>query len=529
MANAPALHPALFPFLDAVERLTSTLAWKEAEKLERYFLGTQYKDRDLDEEGYTEGGHYGARSRTPSWRERRISAVWNIRAEVSEKLTDWAVGGSNWCHLEVPGDEDAEDFLATVAEGAGMSAVVAEARTYGGAMRVAIVSLAIDEGEFLLEAHMPKGFRVLEWANARRHRPRAVVSVQRGDNPDAKSEADYPWTARYWDEQVEARLIRVRDDVRGRWVWVPQEVVTHGLGWCPVFWCPNAKAPTSSHIGQTDADNVDGLIDSANYLMSAGDATTKRNADDTLVVKTSPDNNPGKPIRKGGFNAIFSEGGADYLSQDGESARICMEFAKERASQVYRRAGVDMVDPKDAASQTSGEARKMANLNTASRAAGIRDVYAKWLIQPLALGILEAARKIGPARLRIPPRVDENRTVRPRVPGKATFVRCAWPTMFPPTATDTLALVQTATTATGGKQVMSQRTAVKMLAASSAVPIENVDEEVDAIEDDAETAAELQQKAFADAAGAAGDVGEKPAPGDTPEKPEKPEKPEAAE
>jgi hypothetical protein len=72
MANAPALHPALFPFLDAVERLTSTLAWKEAEKLERYFLGTQYKDRDLDEEGYTEGGHYGARSRTPSWRERRV-------------------------------------------------------------------------------------------------------------------------------------------------------------------------------------------------------------------------------------------------------------------------------------------------------------------------------------------------------------------------------------------------------------------------------------------------------------------------
>lgn len=510
MANAPALHPALLPFLDTIDHLPSTLAWKEAEKLERYFLGTQYKDRDIDEEGYTEGGHYGARSRSPAWRERKISAVWNLRAEVAEKLTGWAVGGSNWCHLEVPGDEDAEDFLTTVAEEAGMSAVVAEARTYGGAMRVAIVSLAIDEGEFLLEAHMPKGFRVLEWANARRHRPRAVVSIQRGDNPDAKSDQDYPWTARYWDEQVEAQLVRVKNETQGRWIWVVEEIVTHGLGWCPIFWCPNAKAPTSSHLGQTDADNVEGLIDSANYLMAAGDATTKRNADDTLVVKTSPDNNPGKPLRKGGYNAIFSEGGAEYLSQDGESARICMEFAKERASQMYRRAGVDMIDPKDAAAQTSGEARKMANLNTAERAAQIRDVYSKGLIRPIALGILDAARKVGPARLRIPPRVEDDKTVKPRTPGKANFVRCAWPTMFPPTATDTLALVQTATTATGGKQVLSQRSAVKMLAASAAVPVENVDEEVEAITEDTQAAAKLQQEAFAAAPepGQAGPVDE---------------------
>lgn len=504
------MHPSLLPFLAKADKLPDTLLWQRLQKLEQYLDGTQYAGRELDSEGYRASGVYGYQRRTAPWCERRIDAPWNLRAEIAEELTAWSVGGANWCHLEAPGDELAEDFLTTVADLSGLAFVVDEARTVGGCTSVAIVSMSLHDGEYHFEAHRPSGMRVLEWADSLRHRPRAVVKVERELDDDAKDEKDAVWVARYWDETVTATLRQGRNFF-GQMVWSVTASVDHGLGFCPVYWCPNGTTGLA-HYGEIDAPNTDGLVDQVNELLAAGASTTKRNADDTLVIKTSPNNNTGQPIRKGGFNAIFSEGGAEYLTQTGESAKICLEYAKERAKHLFRRSGLDLVDPTEAASNASGEARKMAFARTASSAAKIRAGYSRNLIVPLCIGILRAARTVGVTGLRLPPRFDHDGKALPRGPGTTEFVRCVWPTQFPPTATDVAALVQTAVTGSGNKAVLSRHTAVAMLAASSAIPIENPDEEIERIEGDEEASAERQATALglqADGPGAAGPVGEK--------------------
>lgn len=503
------MHPTLLPFLADASKLPDTLLWKRLQKLERYLDGTQYDDREHDSEGYRPSGVYGSSRRTVPWCERKIDAPWNIRAEIAEELTAWSVGGANWCHLETPGDELAEDFLATIADLSGLAFVVDEARTIGGCTSVAIVSMSAHDGEYYFEAHRPSGMRVLEWADPLRHRPRAVVKVERELGDDAQEEKDAVWVARYWDETTTATLRQVRN-IFGRPTWSVTGEVAHGLGFCPVYWCPNGTTGLA-HYGEIDAPNTDGLVDQVNELLAAGASTTKRNADDTLVIKTSPTNNTGAPIRKGGFNAIFSEGGAEYLTQSGESAKICLEYAKERAKHLYRRSGLDLVDPTEAASNASGEARKMAFARTAASASKIRAGYSRNLIVPLCVGILRAARAVGLSGLRLPPRFDHDGKVLPRGPGTTEFVRCAWPTQFPPTATDVAALVHTAVEGSGNKAVLSRRTAVAMLSASSAIPIENPDEEIERIEGDEEASAERQATALglqADGPGAAGRVGE---------------------
>lgn len=501
-------HPDLPVFLERVDDLPKTLRYQHLAKLEQYLAGTQYENREYDVDGWRPSGTYGYQRRTTPWCERKIEGPWNLTLEISSELTKWSLGGANWCKLEVPGDELAEDFLATVASLSGLPFVVDEARTIGGATTVAIVSMSVHDGEFLFEAHTPTGFRVLEWADPLRHRPRAIVKVERELDDDARSEKDAVWVARYWDEVSAASLRRTRDE-RGKWVWIVEEEVNHGLGFCPVYWCPNGTSG-SVHYGETDAPNSTGLVDQVNELVAAGASTTKRNADDTLVIKTSPTNNDGTPIRKGGFNAIFSEGGAEYLTQSGESAKICLEYANARTGHLYRIAGLDRVDPNEAKSQASGEARKMAYASTAATAAKIRSGYERGLIVPIAQGILRVARTLGPSALRIPARFDHEGKQTPRGPGTSDHVRCAWPTQFPPTATDVGTLVQTAVTGTGSKAVLSRRTAVAMLATNAAIPIESPDEELERIEGDEAASAEKQAKALglqADGPGAAGRFG----------------------
>lgn len=104
--------------------------------------------------------------------------------------------------------------------------------------------------------------------------------------------------------------------------------------------------------------------------------------------------------------------------------------------------------------------------------------------------MLEAARKVGAGALRLPPRFDADGGKLARGPGESSFVRPSWPTQFPPTPADVKMLVETAVAGTVGKQVLSQKTAIKMLAANGAIPVENAEEEIDRIEADGQKSAD---------------------------------------
>jgi hypothetical protein len=172
-----------------------------------------------------------------------------------------------------------------------------------------------------------------------------------------------------------------------------------------------------------------------------------------------------------------------------------MKVADRRAQHVYRQSGVVMVDVETIRGATSGEALKRLFQRTAKTAATLRRDYAKGLIVPLAQRLLDLARALRGRRLTfdLPPRVTpgEGREVmvEPRAPGQSRHVQCVWPDMVAPTPTDLQAMITAASLATGGKQVLSRRTAVAWLAGTP-LPISNVDEELAAIEEDEKVNAE---------------------------------------
>jgi len=490
-------------FLDLAPKVRGTVRYARLAKWASYFAGTQYAGRPLDTGGYQKSMPTtpGSVSRSPRWSERDPGAVWNLRAETVEELTDWAVSGDAWCNLTVDDDPDAQDWLTTVVVMSGLVDTISQARDYGGGEGNAIVAMAIRSGEYFFEALEPCSTWAISWDDEVRHRPAEVGLVYEAEDPTATAKGEPQTVVRYWSKTTESVYRRVRDAQTQEWKWILDWSFNHNLGFCPVWWCPQTP-PTGSHDGVPDGgEGLEALIDDANELFAAGSATTKRNADDTLVVREDPALNPGK-VRKGGFNVIFARGGAEYLSQNGDSARVAIEIAEKRAAQFQKRVRVAMPSLEDLGRATSGEVIRRIYQPTMRHAGKIRRLYARQLIVPICQGILMAARiLIGRGQsFALPPRVDRDpktgvNTVTGRTPGTSGFVRCVWPDMAPPTPAEIGQQIDALTKATGMKQILSQRTAVTALAASP-LPVQNVDSELDAIQADAAAAAASSAQAL---------------------------------
>ena len=484
----------LAEFLDVAPKLEQTASYQRFDELLKYYWGTQYEGRELDACGYNKQmpGVVGSLTCSPAWNRRDPGAVWNLRGEVADALTERSMSGDAWCRLAIADDPDAEDYLKALVEQCTMEDAVSDARTLGGATGTAIASFQIREGEVFVEAHNARDTIALDWADPVRHRPSAVVQRYWSQAPLAADGAKQTLIVRYWDVEREALFQRVEDNVGG-WRWEKIDEFIHGLGFCPVYWCPQGFVAPGSHEGTPDGAGTESAIDDANELLAAASATTKRNADDTLVVQEDPALAP-RQIRKGGFNTIFARGGASYLSQDGESARICLELAEKRAQHVLRRSRVVVPSVEDLGRATTGEAMKRL-MEPMDKACGrLRRTYGRWLIVPMARDILAACRTLE-ARgeiMALPPKVtinaDGNPDVTPRKPGTSEAVVCVWPAPNQPTADDRQKAAASAVAATGGKAVLSKRTAVESLM-EAGFPIASVDAELAAIEKDGAEAA----------------------------------------
>lgn len=508
----------LATFLEKAPKLNETARFKHLEKNRKYYEGTQYADRPLDASGYSKGQGIKGTMAPASWERRDPGAVWNLRREVVEELTSWSLGGELFCHLTIPDDVAANAWLAKAIQQMGLANACVDARNIGGSQGTAIVSFAIRNGEICIETHEPVSTWVLEWADRVSYRPRVVAKVFCEDDPFARHGDEPTLVVRLWTDREESYHRRVKNTI-GEWIWVAGDSVTHGLGFCPVYWMP--QSPKDGEIdGDHDGEHTAEAIDDANYQLAAASCTTRRNAEDTLVVKEDPSLKP-TTVYKGAMGAIFARGGAEYLSQDGTSARICIEVAEKRAQHVLRASRVVIPTSEELGRATTGEMLKRLYAPMLQRCAMLREQYEKRLIVPLLKGILAAARKLPRGSIVLPPDVDADAdlgatVITPVMPGKSSNIVVTWPQQFQPTAADRRDTIQAAVQGTGAKPVLSLRTAVAMLQ-SSGVPIEDVEAELDRLEEDGEKAAEQSAKALGltDAGpGMAGPVGAEPSEAD---------------
>jgi len=503
-------------FLEIVPKIEETDRYKELALLKKYFDGEQYKQRKLDVSGMIKGTTMaGSVSCSPNWKDRDPGAVWNIRREIVEEITDWSMVGDAWPEINVTGDRDATDWLLEAIKQSQMREAVAKARNYGGAQRCAITSLAIFDGEPFFEAHEPIGMWVLEWQNRQRWRPSLVAKVFKQKQPVTFENAAEREVlrVRVWSTTQEQYYTRVKLP-SGQYAWQLDQSVTHGLGMCPVWWYPQF-ADAGDHDGIEDAPNTLDLVDDANYLAGAASANTRRNADDILVIREDPSLNHGK-VRKAATNAIFARGGAEYLTQDGASSRICEEISDRRAQRVYRAAGVVILSNEEVGRMTSAEMIKKIMHRMIKRVSRVRSNYERFLIVPMCKDLLTIGRKLR-GGIVLPPIVEHDEkleidTVRPRNPGKSSVISVAWPDPFPPTFQDKQLAVAAATTGTGNKPVLQQKSAIKLIqSAGIELASASPEEELEGIQDDESHKADMQAKAFGDMpTGKAGPIGGMP-------------------
>lgn len=490
-------------FLEKASSIKQTARYVRLHAFHEEYEGEQFESRELDISGYRRSspGVPGSATHSPSFERRHPGAVWNLRREVVETITDWTLGGDSWCTLETPGDEDAQKALAAIAKESNLADVMEEARNIGGAEGSVGVSYAFRNGTVSLETHHPFQTWVLAWANEATREPADVVELYVEDDPFAPEKQDGRdvLVVRRWTATEESIHKRVWSASRGEYIWIVADVVPHGLGRCPFVWYAQGKCDPGKHDGEPDGEGTGQLIADANLLFSAGSVTTKRNADDTLVIREDPSLNTGK-VKKGGFNTIFARGGAEILSQSGDSARICVELADRRAEQVHRASRVVVPRMEDLGRATTGEALKRLFQPLIKIATKHRRGYARGLIVPLCRALLAACRTLS-TNFRLELFGDDGEAITSF--GASMNVECTWPDPVPPTTQDTATILTALSTATGGKQVLSQRTALRMLSAMAIVPVADVDEELEQIDKEASAATE-RAMALASELGAGG-------------------------
>lgn len=430
---------------------------------------------------------------------RKPCARYDLGKVIVSRHTAMLFGADRFPEVKVAGDTDTEDYLNGIMEATRLKTRMISVRNNGGAQGSVGVSFAFREGVPEIEVHKAKHVTILEWADRVNLRPRAVLKAYRYPvrvyDPKEKKLVlvDY-FYARYWDETKEVvwRPIPASVAKTTSWALGERDEVAHPFGFCPFYWGQNIE----NDEGEDGLSDFDGLLenlDEVNRLLSAESRAARTNAAPTLVVKADPALNTGH-VQKGEGEAIFSPNGAEYLTLgEMKAVRDAREAVRQATLDV---ANVVAADPE----KLSGAAQSAAALRIlyapmTAQADIYRERYGEMMIKPLLHGLLRACivlEKIGTPAV-LPPRVVEidgeppkvlERVVGPRA--ERATISLNWNPYFSPTWPDIKAATEAAKLANGDKPVLSQRSAIS--AVQSLWGVENVDEELDAIHEDAEKA-----------------------------------------
>jgi hypothetical protein len=358
----------------------------------------------------------------------------------------------------------------------------------------------------VVDIHNGKGIVVHEWADRSKLRPKHVTEVYRyeRDHWDAKKRAyvrELWWRRQDWTETADVvfKEYKVEGSTEPRWEIDEQLTTIHNDGFCHFIYIQNVP-PLEGVDGMPDCDGVWDQMDTLDILMSILARGGVLNLDPTLKLKMDPELVDMAFVRKGSDNALVTgeTGDASYLELGGTSVTAGIALFQLLRAQTLESIECVIPDPdKVAAAGTSSVALKMIYAPMLAKCDLLRDQYGKAVRELLRQMLVVAQRLYNPRTevrlsddgdeeevdvegfIKLPPKVtvepvfDENgeetgeETVlmEPHTPGTSTFIELSWGPYFRPTADDTQKTVGTLTQGTGGKAVMSQKTAVELLAA----------------------------------------------------------------
>ena len=511
---------------------------------EQYYRCTQHDGKQFDWDGNLL--RFGKSSGIPAsgyvpLKSRKPAARMDLGRVIVRRFTALVFGSGRFPTPRVEGDSDAEDYVQELCKATNMVTKMAEARSLGGATGTACVSWGFANGAPRVEVHNPAHVEVLRWADYDRRRPAQVLlaytyhrKVWKGD----KLVTETRYYARYWDESQEVVWNDIPEEIAATPHWhtlPPSAEIQHGAGFCPFYWTQNLPVSGVAD-GESDYEGLEDNFDELDILLSVTTKGVKLNTDPTLVVHDNPNNNDGL-VRKGSDFAIYSEKGAKYLELAGTSIQAAREMMKDLRQYTLDQASCIIPDPEKMSAQgMSGAAMRIRFAPMTAQADILRTQYGDLLVEILR-DMLVVARELQEpksdengvywSKLNLPPRIEwedeegedeegeehegegeegaeegehegpkRTRKREPkeieRTPGKSNNVTLQWSPYFPATWEDRKNAVETAKSGSGGKAVISQRTAAQSVAELFGVA--DVDQELGEIDADADRAIGRQEK-----------------------------------
>jgi len=492
----------------SIEDLCKSERFSELDRNEAYLHALQDEAKLYDWDGRLVSD--GMSPIQPGWEvpmaQRRPCARYDLAKVIVSRFTALLFGTDRFPELLSAGDRDSEDYYKGLAEAARLPLRAISARNIGGSQGSVGMSFAFVNGVPKVEVHKPKHIEVLGWRDRSEFRPSAVLKAYAFptnvfDPETKKIKRVEMYYVRLWTEQTETVWKPIPSDIAKLPNWstaIESTTVVHGLGFCPFYWTQNIPDEESID-GRSDYDGLHGNLDEMNRLTSAGVRAVKANSDPTLIVKEDPAFKS-EHLRKGNGAAIFSRGGADYLTLPGESVDALRKVREDLRSATLDVASVVTLDPEGAYGSTaaaqSGTALRILFAPMTAQADIYREQYGEMLIKPLLKGMFEAAEIIEGRgeRVVLPPRVESSEDgtsarIYERRRGPSDALSLNWNPYFPPSWTDIKSAIDAMKAGNGDKPVMSQRTSIA--AVQSITGVDNVDEEMAAIQEDAARAMEV--------------------------------------
>lgn len=443
---------------------------------------------------------------------RRPSAPMRLGRVIVNAFTNMVFGSQRFPAVKVEGDSDTQDYVSQLVRSSALPAKMIRCRNVGGSVGTAGLSWCYDrKGRPRVEVHNGKYLYVHEWDDREELIPAWVTEVylyarDEWDGEKKKFVRNWYWYRRDWtpEEDILFKEALYRPNVEPAWTPDADNSITHNDGFCHLNWIQNL--PTEDIDGLPDYDTLYEKFDRLDILLSVVTKGAILNLDPTLVLKVDREIAAAMGVGKGSDNALSvgPEGDAEYLELSGQSLEAGIKLMNEIRRWALETSQCIVPDPSEIAAQgVSSIALKTIFAPMLGKCETYREQYGAAMNRVLTQMVEVAREKAGKpvivyvtgpqgdpvpeARtlvVNLPPRVvrtpAKDETGQPvlddqgkpkesvqmvaRQPGAGGEIDLNWPAYFPPTPQDQQQTVQTLSTASGGKAVLSQQTSVEQAA-----------------------------------------------------------------
>ena len=438
--------------------------------------------------------------------QRKPSAPLRLGKQIVVAFTNLAFGEDRWPDLLCKGDEKTQDFVQALAEAAQLPVKMVEGRNKAGSQGAVGMSWYFHAGDPVVEVHPIQYLHVHEWADLAKWKPAHVTKcykhVRSIWDAASKSVVDKEfWYRRDWTRLADIfyKEVEAKSNVEPAWEIDEARSVVHGDGFCHFVWWQNVPC-SDNPDGKPDYAGLYEKLDEVDTINSVVCRGGKLNLDPTLKLRMEVEAVGGAMVKKGSDNAIVTGEGGDaaYLELSGQSLEAGGKLVDRLTKQALDEAECVVTDPDQVAAGSVSSvalqivyAPMLARLSLVKATAGATIV--ELLTQMLTVardrwkemesvtdeeGNVTGEREVT-NYLNLPPKVVEDEekdpttgkptgevsiTFEEREPGNGERIELAWGPTFKPNSVDIQNTVTTMNTATGGKPVISQKSAVEVVA-----------------------------------------------------------------